>query len=93
MSETRVVDNPEANQYELHLDDEVIGLASYKREVDVMVFPHFEVNPEHQGGGMASSIARFALDDCRERGLKVRAVCPYLVTFLKRHPEYQDLTA
>jgi uncharacterized protein len=36
-------------------------------------------------------LARFALDDARARGLRVRPDCPFVARFIRAHPEYQDL--
>ena len=92
-SEPTVKNNVDEQRYELLVDGNVIGLADYQLVGDVATFPHFEVDPEHQGGGMAGRLARFALDDCRAQSLKVRPVCPYLVTYMRRHPEDNDLLA
>jgi uncharacterized protein len=49
------------------------------------------VAQEHEGQGVGSAIARYALDDARARGLSVRPLCPYIRGWLERHPEYGDL--
>ena len=36
-------------------------------------------------------LARFSLDDARERGLAVLPFCPYVNSWIKKHPEYADL--
>jgi predicted GNAT family acetyltransferase len=38
-------------------------------------------------------LARGALDAIRAQGLKVVARCPFIASFIKRHPEYEDLVA
>ncbi len=48
--------------------------------------------PEAAGGrGIAGQLTRHALDWARARGLKVDPVCPYVKTWIQRHPDYQDL--
>jgi predicted GNAT family acetyltransferase len=36
-------------------------------------------------------MARFVLDDARNRGLEVVPICPYVGAFIRRHPEYLGL--
>lgn len=53
---------------------------------------HTYVPPELEGRGIASELARFALDHARENGLKVIPSCPFIRVYMQRHPEYQSLT-
>ena len=84
-------DNPEATRYELFLGDRLAGLARYRIEDGRMAIPHTEVRPEYEGRGLGSQLARFVLDDARRRGLRVVPQCPFIETYLARHPEYADL--
>jgi predicted GNAT family acetyltransferase len=36
-------------------------------------------------------LARAALDDVRERRLKTLVLCPFILGWLRKHPDYQDL--
>lgn len=50
--------------------------------------------PDAVGGrGIAGQLTRHALDWARSEALKVDPVCPYVKTWIKRHPDYQDLLA
>lgn len=40
---------------------------------------------------MAGKLTRAALDDARRLGVAVIPPCPYMVIFIRRHPEYSDL--
>ena len=84
-------DNPNAQRYELFVDDRLAGLARYRIERGSMAIPHTEVRPEFEGRGLGSRLARFVLDDARRRGLRVVPQCPFIETYLARHPEYADL--
>ena len=52
---------------------------------------HTEVDPRFQGAGLATRLARFSLDDARKRHLAVLPFCPYILSWIKKHPEYTDL--
>ncbi len=86
-----VADHPDATRYELTVDDEPIGFVTYRLEPGVIAFLHAEVNPAHERQGWGSRLVAGALDDARERGLKVRPVCPFVVAYMARHTDYSDL--
>ena len=84
-------DNAQAGRFELHLDGRLVGLADYVVRGSELVIPHTEVDPAYGGRGLGSQLARFALDRTRERGLTVVPACPFIATYIRRHPEYADL--
>jgi uncharacterized protein len=88
-----VVDNPRAERYELTAENERIGFVTYRMEPGVIALLHAEVNPAHERQGWGSRLVAGTLDDARERGLKVRPVCPFVVAYIARHPDYRDLVA
>ncbi|HVU71906.1 MAG TPA: GNAT family N-acetyltransferase [Mycobacteriales bacterium] len=94
MSEENVTiaDAPERNQYEIHVDGTLAGVAVYTRTPGEIVYEHTEVEDAFEGRGLAGRLVKFALDDSRERGEHVIARCPYVRDYIRKHPEYADLT-
>jgi predicted GNAT family acetyltransferase len=88
-----IVDRPDRGQYEIKVDDEPVGLLSYRLAGDVITHRHAEIDPSFGGRGLGSALARFALDDARARGLTVIPRCPFVAAFIVRHHEYEDLMA
>ncbi|ROS79184.1 GNAT family N-acetyltransferase [Cellulomonas sp. PhB143] len=89
-----VVQVPERSRYEARVEDgTVIGTADYVRRDGVVEFPHTVVPPQHEGRGVASALARRALDDARAEGLGVVPTCWFFDGWIERHPDYQDLVA
>jgi len=86
-----VTDNPKASRYELHVGGELAGFINYHLNGQVISLIHTEIDPSFQGGGLASSLARSSLDDARNRQLAVLPFCPYVQSWLKKHPDYADL--
>ena len=86
-----VADNPAASRYELRVDGELAGFINYHLRDETISLIHTEVNPGFEGGGLAGRLARSALDDARKRQLAVLPFCPYVRSWIKRHPEYADL--
>jgi predicted GNAT family acetyltransferase len=88
-----VRDVPERSRYEIERDGDVVGFADYRVQGNVVVMPHVEVRRDLRGAAIGSELVRAALDDVRARGLHVRPLCPFVVAYLRRHPEYADLVA
>ncbi len=93
MSELDIRRNDEQSRYEAWLDGQRIGLATMIEQDDAVLLPHVEIDPRHGGRGYAGQLTRAALDDLRERGVPVVARCPYVRTWVTRHPEYQDFVS
>ena len=86
-----VVDNPQRSQYEVLVDGDVVGFAAYNRTPDGVILPHVEVQADLNGQGIGSALAKGTLDDIRRQGLQAVPLCPFIVDYVARHPEYQDL--
>lgn len=91
MPQTRVTDQPEAHRYVIETDGEPAGLLQYRLEPHRITFTHAEIDPDREGQGLGSQLAAFALDDARCRGLEVLPRCPFVESYVQRHPEYTDL--
>jgi hypothetical protein len=88
-----VTDNPATSRYELHVGTELAGVVTYqlRNHGTVISLLHTEVQPAFQGAHLATHLAQFVLDDARERGLAVLPFCPYIDSWIKKHPDYADL--
>ena len=88
-----VADNPAHRRYEAHLAGELAGFSQYRLEGDRVVVTHTQVDPAFEGGGVGSGLVRYLLDDIRRRELKVVPLCPFVRSYIRRHPDYADLVA
>lgn len=86
-----VKDAPERHRYEVEVDGEPAGFAEYRRRGDVVEFRHTEVDDRFEGQGIGSRLAQEALDDVRSVGLGVVPRCPFIRSWIDRHPDYADL--
>ncbi len=85
-----VRDNRAEQEFTLEVDGEV-AVAAYQREGGTIVFTHTVVPPRIEGRGVGSRLIRGALDAARDAGLKVVPQCPFVRTYIDRHPEYRDI--
>lgn len=90
-----VRDDEDRSRYEITVDGRIAGIAHYTVVEDDgvagRVFDHTKIEPQFEGRGIGTELARGALDDIRARGIPMAATCPFIVSFVERHPEYQDL--
>lgn len=92
MAPVTVTHNSDAHRYEAHVDGVLAGFADYQLTDELVVLTHTEVDPSFEGQGVGGTLARSALDDVRSTGTrKVLAVCPFILAWIGRHPEYADL--
>jgi len=90
--EPTVVHNTDAFRYEIWLDDQKVGHADYSQQPGQIHFVHTEVDPAMQGKNLAAILMREAIADVRAQGkAKIVPVCSYVVRYMDRHPETQDL--
>ena len=90
-----VRDEVALGRYEAWADDALAGWADYEAGEGILSFTHTEVEPAFEGKGVGSALIQGALDDVRAHrpGWSVLPVCPFVVSWIERHPAYQDLLA
>lgn len=69
----------------------VAGFVDYQETDELVVLTHTEVDPTYEGRGIGSTLARAALNDIRERRLKTLVICPFIIGWLRNHPDFRDL--
>jgi uncharacterized protein len=77
-------------RFELERDGQVASL-EYTVAGHVLALLHSEIPEALRGRGIASTLAKTALDWARENRMKVDVVCPFVAAYLETHPEYLDL--
>ncbi|MFJ9036687.1 GNAT family N-acetyltransferase [Streptomyces sp. NPDC102406] len=85
----KVVRVDDKNRLEAYVDGHFAGVVEYIRAKGLLAFVHTEVLPAFEGRGIGSALAKSALDMVRETNMKFLAVCPFIVAWADRHPEYE----
>ncbi len=75
-------DDPAERAYLIEFGDVRAGKAEYRMMSGRRVFTHTEVDEEYSGMGLASQVARFALDDMRDQGIPVVPLCPFFAAYI-----------
>jgi hypothetical protein len=79
-------------KYTIAVDGEPVGLAAVADRDNQRVFYHTEVEERFGGRGLASILVQQALEATRADGKRVVATCPMVAAFIKKHPEFTDIT-
>jgi predicted GNAT family acetyltransferase len=88
-----VRDVPDRQRFEASLgeDGRLAAILEYHLGPRWISLDHTEVLEGFEGQGLGSRFVRSVLDDLRRRELLVVPRCPFVVTWLKRHPEQHDI--
>src|SRR5262249_33326860 len=86
----KIENNEGAQRWEAHVDQH-LAVAEYRRRKDMIFFIHTEVPRELEGQGVASKLVKTALDDARPQHLAVVPFCPFVASYIRRHPDYKAL--
>ena len=79
-----VSNNVAERRWEARLDGEMAGYAEYGASPSRVVFTHTVVEPQYEGRGIASALAKAALDAAVAAGQRIVPYCPFISAFLRR---------
>ena len=79
-------------KYTIAVDGQTVGLAAVADRGNQRVFYHTEVEERFGGRGLATILVGEALEATRAEGKRVVATCPMVAAFIKKHPEFNDIT-
>jgi predicted GNAT family acetyltransferase len=80
-----------AHQFHARLDG-MRAVLEYRRAPGKIYFVHTEVPTAFRHRGIADAMAHAGLEYARTEHLAVVALCPFVDSYIRRHPEYQPLT-
>jgi uncharacterized protein len=90
-AEVSVRNNRAAGSYDAVHGDRVVGMIVYVRRGYRVIILHTIVEPGMRGQGIATALARAALDDLLANRSTLTNYCRFIAGFLDRHPDYVDL--
>lgn len=88
---TAVHDVPERERFEIEVDGALVGFVQYRRRPSAIAFVHTEIDPGHEGAGLGGVLVSAALEEARREGVGVLPFCPFVRSYIERHPEFLDL--
>jgi len=87
-----LVNNKGLQRYELEVDG-YTAFIEYKESGNQMVLIHTEVPVELEGKGVGTAIVEKVLEQIEQSQKKLVPLCPFVIAYLKRHPDWNRLLA
>lgn len=84
--ELEIIRNDDARRFELAGEPDAARL-EYRQSDGRLTLVHTEVADELEGQGVGSALVRAALDHAEATGLTVVPQCPFVTSWLERHPD------
>ncbi|MCV7011339.1 N-acetyltransferase [Mycolicibacterium madagascariense] len=81
----------EDGRFTVAVDGKTVGLTAFADRPGQRVFYHTEVDEAFGGRGLASIVIADALAATREEGLRIVPVCPTVLAYVRKHPEFAGI--
>ena len=91
LEKLEITHNPANQRFEVWIDGHLSKL-DYIQDGKNFVITHVGVYPEHRGQGVAAKIVDAGLQYARENSLRVIPMCSYAAAYMRRNPQYMELT-
>lgn len=85
-----LIKNEENDRFEMIVNGQA-SFIDYKERNGKIYLVHTEVPEELSGQGVASSLIEKTLHYIEEKGCKLVALCPMVVAYIRRHPEWKRI--
>ncbi len=93
MSQHKLTINDDRRRFEMETEGYVSFIEFQNKNENVVVLTHTLVPPELGGRGIGKKLVELVLDHLKSNNRKVEAKCPFVSTYLERHPEWQSIIA
>ncbi|MFJ9542498.1 GNAT family N-acetyltransferase [Streptomyces sp. NPDC101225] len=79
-----------ARLYEALIDGQVVGTLAYETTGGRVSLTHSYVNEDLRHRGIASAMARYALEDLSRSQAKVGVYCGFVADYVQAHPAWNE---
>lgn len=83
-------DNQEAQQFELDINGHIAFIA-YELHHGALALTHTEVPIALEGKGVGSVLVQKTLAHIEAAQQKIIPLCPFVLSYIKRHPEWERI--
>ncbi len=90
-AQPEVRENVAEHRFEIWLGDVPAGHLTYQGLGPTLSFMHTEIDEQFGGRGLGSILIREALETVRARGGQVLPYCPFVKSYLQKHPDYLNM--
>ncbi len=83
----------EFDRLEAWIDGTYAGEITYSLDGDVVTFDQTYVDPAFRSTGVTGRMLRHVFEEARATGSRVRPIDPFVQSWVRLNPEFQDLIA
>lgn len=80
-----------ARLYEAVIDGRVVGDLAFEKTGRRISLTHSYVDQDQRHRGIASALARYALEDLSQSHTKAAVYCGFVADYVEDHPEWKDV--
>jgi predicted GNAT family acetyltransferase len=91
MTTNTIVHNPTLSRFEITIDTQTAVIEYQPVSPLLWIITHTKVPTILEGQGIASQLAKTLLTYCRQKKIKVIPQCSFVVSYLQRYPEWNDV--
>ncbi len=92
-TESTISLNRAKKQFELHTDGKLSLMAFFQPDEHTLALTHTEVDPALEGQGIGSNLVKQVLEYAERQHQKIVPLCPFVATYIKRHPDWQRVVS
>jgi predicted GNAT family acetyltransferase len=85
-----LTDNKTDHAFEMDIDGD-IAFIGYMEEGNTIILTHTEVPETLEGKGIGSVLVTKTLNHIESEGKKIVPQCPFVASYIKRHPEWERI--
>lgn len=85
--------NYDKKRFELHTEGSVAFIDYILNNENIMFLTHTEVPKELGGKGIGKTLVQKSLEFLKENNYKLAPLCPFVVAYLKKNPDWGFLLA
>ncbi|MGE5106449.1 MAG: GNAT family N-acetyltransferase [Sphingobacteriales bacterium] len=86
----KLINNTHQQRFEMKVG-EGMAMIEYRQSPGKIILIHTEVEPALEGRGAATAIIEKTLDYIEKNNLKLIPLCPFVLAYIKRHPEWKRI--
>jgi len=86
-------DNKSGGRYVVTVDGHEAEITFSRTSATLIIVDHTGVPDALRGRGVGQALAQKVIEDARENGWRIIALCPFFKAQVQRHPEWADAIA
>lgn len=92
-AEQTITLNEVSNRFELLTDGKLSLVAYFKPDEHTLALTHTEVHRDLEGQGIGKNLVAQVLAYAEQHNQKIVPLCPFVASYIKRHPEWQRVVS